>query len=145
MSTVSEFFVANHRDAVAHARALEAESGQAAGLPRLSAPDVTDLDVEILGELAAKTVHARGTDCTLGMVDVELDPLFVVPGPLTAVFAELKDLEDQEEVVELAQQWAGTEEMSTTAQVTEPLVRGISELAAAAETDTKLNLYFWNA
>jgi hypothetical protein len=142
---VSEFFVADHRGAIAHAGALASGQSPAAGIPRLAAPDITDLDVEILGEIAAKAVHAGGTDCALGMVDIELDALFVVPGPLATVFAELKDLEDQEDVTALAQQWAGTEEMSTTVAVTEPLVRGLSELAAAADQDTALNLYFWNA
>ncbi|MDQ6754304.1 MAG: hypothetical protein M3017_13090 [Actinomycetota bacterium] len=145
MPAVSEFFVANHRDAVAHAGALESGSGRTADVPRLPVPDITDLDVEILGAIAAKAVHAGGIDCALGMVDVELDPLFVVPGPLAAVFAELKDLEDQEDVTAVAEEWAETEEMSTTADVTEPLVRGLSGLAAVADQDTALNLYFWNA
>jgi hypothetical protein len=145
MSEVSEFFVTDHRQAVAYAAALEAGKSASAAFERLPAPAVTDLDVEILGELAARTVHAGGVDCTLGMVDVALDSLFVIPEPLTVVFAELKDLEDQEEVTNLAEQWAGTEEMSTNTAVTEPLVRSLAELASQVDEDGTNNLYFRNA
>jgi hypothetical protein len=145
MSEVSEFFVTDHRQAVAYAAALEAGKPAAAAFDRLPAPAVTDLDVEILGELAARTVHAGGVDCTLGMVDVALDSLFVLPEPLTVVLAELKDLEDQEEVSDLAEQWAQTEEMSSTAAVTEPLLRSLAELASQVDEDGMVNLYFRSA
>ncbi|MCY0905505.1 hypothetical protein [Arthrobacter sp. H14-L1] len=143
MSTLSEFFIADHRSAVAHAKALDARTAPPTQLARLEVPDLTDLDVEILAELAVKTVHATGTECELGLVDIELDTLLVVPEALTAVFAELKDLEDQEEVAALAADWARTEEMATTAEVTEPLVRALSELASKADEDAMINLYFW--
>jgi hypothetical protein len=140
----SEFFVADHRSAVRYATALEAGESPSVDLPRLAAPEVTDLDVEVLGELAAATVHAGGTDCALGMVDVELEELYVIPEPLAAVFAELKDLEDQEDVSALAASWAHSEEMSSSPASTEPLVRALSELASLVDEEGVRNLYFWN-
>ncbi|MDJ0357578.1 hypothetical protein [Paenarthrobacter sp. PH39-S1] len=144
MSTLSEFFIADHRSAVAHAHALDAGKTPPTQLSRLEVPDLTDLDVEILAELAVKAVHATGTDCELGLVDIELDTLFVVPEAVAVVFAELKDLEDQDDVTALAAAWAQTEEMSTTADVTEPVVRALSELASGADEDAMISLYFWS-
>ncbi|MFI5085441.1 MAG: hypothetical protein ACHP7K_05875 [Actinomycetales bacterium] len=144
MPLAPQLFVADHHAAVAYAKALDAGRTPPNVLESYAVPDVTDLDLEILGELAVRKVHATGTECALGMVDVELDSLLVIPEGLDEVFAELKDLEDPEELAELAAEWAGTEEMSTTADVTESMVRRISELAAAAGADERLALYFWS-
>lgn len=144
MPAFSEFFVTDHRSAVRYATALEAGENPSVDLPRLAAPVVTDLDVEVLGELAAATVHAGGTDCALGMVDVELEELYVVPEPLAIIFAELKDLEDQEDVSTLAASWAQSEEMASTTAITEPMVRALSDLAGLVDEDGVRNLYFWN-
>lgn len=145
MSISAQLFVANHHDAVAYAAALD--SGHSAKAPQVSTdvPTLTDLDLEVLGEHAVKTVHATGTECELAMVDIELDSLLEVPAGLVAVFAELKDLEDQEDVTQLAADWAATEEMSSSVEETEPLVRMISELASAAQQGDGLGLYFYSA
>lgn len=144
MTIAPQLFVANHHDAVAYAKALDAGKTPPNVLESFAVPEVTDLDVEILGELAVATVHATGTKCTLSMVDIELDSLSVVPEGLATVFAELDRLEDQDEVSELAARWAATEEMASTPDVTEPILRRIAHLAKVAEADDLLDLYFWS-
>ncbi|GAA1050127.1 hypothetical protein [Arthrobacter russicus] len=139
MST-NQLFIATHHEASRYAR-----DGGPKPKQLLDLGEATDLDLEVLGELAVKTVHATGTETALGMVDVDLDHLMVLPDALAEVLAELPTLEDQEEVSELAAAWAATEEFATTPAVAEPLLRSIASMAGqvvAADEDARLALYY---
>lgn len=142
MST-NQLFIATHHEASRFAR-----GNGSAPKNLIDLGEATDLDLEVLGELAVKTVHATGTETALGMVDVDLDQLMVLPDGLVEVFAELPTLDDQEEVTELAAAWAATEELASTVEVAEPLLRSIAGLAAqviAADEDARLALYYITA
>lgn len=145
MTAFSEFFVTDHHTAVARAKSLDAGKSPSSNVPVLPVPGLSDFEIEVLGELAAKTVHATGISAELGMVDIELDSLFVVPEALTEIFAELADLEDPEELVDLAAAWAAAEEMESTPEVTEPLVRALAALAGTPDEATRTHLYFYSA
>lgn len=139
MST-NQFFIATHHEASRYAR-----DGGPKPKKLMDLGEATDLDLEILGALAVKTVHATGTETALGMVDVDLDQLMVLPDALVEVFAELPGLEDQEDVTDLAKSWAATEELATTVEVAEPLVRSIAAMAVEvikADEDARLALYY---
>ncbi|WP_427018343.1 hypothetical protein ACQCSX_07250 [Pseudarthrobacter sp. P1] len=145
MTAFSEFFVTDHHTAVARAKSLDAGKAPSADVPVLPVPGLSDFEIEVLGELAAKTVHATGISAELGMVDIELDSLFVVPEALAEIFAELVDLEDPEELPELAAAWAAAEEMESTPEVTEPLVRALAALAGTVDEGARTHLYFYSA
>lgn len=144
----SEFFIADHHQAVARAKARDAGTGPAIDVPVLPTPGIGDLEVEVLGELAVAKVHATGVSAELSMVDIELDSLFAVPDGLLEVFAELNDPDDPEDVSDLAAEWAAAEEVESTPAVTVPLVRQLAAMAAqvqqGAENDSRQGLFFYS-
>ncbi|WP_104109574.1 MULTISPECIES: hypothetical protein [unclassified Arthrobacter] len=149
MANYSEFFIADHHQAVARAKARQSGKSPQIDVPVLPTPGLSDFEIEVLGELAVKKVHATGVAAELSLVDIELDTLFAVPDALLEVFAELNAPEDPEEVVELAAQWAAAEEMESTPEVTEPLLRALTAMAAAAlsaaESNAKMGLFYYSA
>ena len=149
MASYSEFFIADHHQAVARAKAREAGKSPAIDVPVLPTPGLSDFEIEVLGGLAVKKVHATGVAAELSLVDIELDTLYAVPDALLEVFAELDGLEDQEDVSELAAEWAAAEEMESTPEVTEPLVRALAAMsvaaAKAADDNAKMGLFFFSA
>lgn len=149
MALYSEFFIADHHQAVARAKARESGKPTAVDVPVLPTPGLSDFEIEVLGELAVKKVHATGVAAELSLVDIELDTLFAVPDALLEVFAELHAGEDPEDVVELAAEWAAAEEMESTPEITEPLLRALTAMAdtalKAAEENAKMGLFFFSA
>lgn len=149
VANYSEFFIADHHQAVARAKARMAGKSPAVDVPVLPTPGLSDFEIEVLGEFAVKAVHATGVAAELSLVDIELDTLFAVPDALLEVFAELNAPEDPEEVVDLAAQWAAAEEMESTPEVTEPLLKALAAMAAAAvtaaEENAKMGLFFYSA
>ncbi|WP_062006988.1 MULTISPECIES: hypothetical protein [Arthrobacter] len=149
MALYSEFFIADHHQAVARAKAREGGKSPAIDVPVLPTPGLSDFEIEVLGELAVRKVHATGVGAELSLVDIELDTLFAMPDALLEVFAELNDPEDPEDVVDLAAEWAAAEEMESTPEVTEPLLRALTAMAAAAlkaaEGNPRMSLFFFSA
>ncbi|WP_394938350.1 hypothetical protein [Psychromicrobium sp. YIM B11713] len=136
----NQLFIANHRQASDYARGRGAQPADL-----IEFGEVTDLELEILAGLAAKKVHATGIEPELGMVDVDLDQLMVVPDAVTEVFAELLSLEDPEELQELAEEWAATEEFEESPETASALLSGIAAFAVkivSADEDARLGLYF---
>jgi hypothetical protein len=149
VANYSEFFIADHHQAVARAKAREAGKSPSIDVPVLPSPGLSDFEIEVLGEFAVRKVHATGVAAELSLVDIELDTLFAVPDALLEVFAELNATEDPDDVVDLAAEWAGAEEMESTPEVTEPLLRALTAMAAAAlkaaEENPKMGLFFYSA
>lgn len=149
MANYSEFFIADHHQAVARAKARTGGKSPAVDVPVLPTPGLSDFEIEVLAELAVKKVHATGVATELSLVDIELDDLFAVPDALLEVFAELNAPEDPEEVTQLAAEWAAAEEMESTPDVTDPLLRALAAMAAsalaAAEDNPKMGLFFYSA
>ncbi|WP_054011640.1 hypothetical protein [Arthrobacter sp. ERGS1:01] len=149
MAIYSEFFIADHHQAVARAKAREAGKSPAIDVPVLPTPGLSDFEIEVLGELAVKKVHATGVAAELSLVDIELDTLFAVPDALLEVFAELNAPEDPEDVTDLAAEWAAAEEMESTPAVTDPLLRALTAMSAsaleAAADNPKMGLFFFSA
>jgi hypothetical protein len=149
VANYSEFFIADHHQAVARAKSRDAGKSPSIDVPVLPTPGLSDFEIEVLGELAVKKVHATGVSAELSMVDIELDSLFAVPDALLEVFAELNAPEDPEEVAELAADWAQAEEVESTPAITDPLLRQLTAMAATvhagAEKDSRLGLYFYSA
>lgn len=149
MSTYSEFFMADHHQAVARAKARLGGTSPSIDVPVLPTPGLSDFEIEVLGELAVKKVHATGVGAELSLVDIELDTLFAVPDALLEVFAEFNQPEDPEIVSELATEWAQSEEMESSTEITLPLLTHLASMAAqtvvAAEDNAKLGLFFFSA
>ncbi|MFD1212781.1 hypothetical protein ACFQ36_12115 [Arthrobacter sp. GCM10027362] len=151
MSSITEVFIATHEAAVRRAAALDAS---AAGSPAADLPDapharingITDLELEILGTLAGKAVHAD-EEAALHLADVASDTLMVVPDSMVRSLAELLTRTDDEGaslIPDVAEAWASEEDMPFSGPEAEETVRRIAELAASVPEDDRQQLYVWS-
>ena len=157
MPGTTEVFVATHDAAVRRAAALEASfearaDTDASSVAIEDAPNaringITDLEIEILGGLAAKAIGAAG-DATLDMADVSSDYLMVAPDSMVESLAELLTYVDdggESAIPEVASLWASEEDMPFSGDVAEEYVRRLAELARQAEEGDRLQLYVWSS
>jgi hypothetical protein len=142
MAVLSEIFATTHRGALARAEALDAGADAPEDVPHLELSDVTTLELEVLGEIAARTLRFGTGDLELEEVDLDHESLFELPPFLCEVLVELGKAEDPEAVTDVAAEWARSEEMATTPDVTQPIVADLVELATNAARDG-LSVYLW--
>lgn len=139
----TELFAATHEAALRHADALDAGREPApAPAPRVEMASITALDMELLGEIAARAVRFGTGDLELAEVDLDHEQLVQAPSFFCEVLVELGASEDPELAGEVAQEWAASEDMGAAGQDLLPLLRSIIELVRAAERDG-LGVYQW--
>ena len=142
----TEIFVATHDAALKRAAALDGGAAAASGAVRI--PDISDFEVERLGDLAGTAVHAAGADYELAMVDVASDSLLGVPAAMVRALADLLSYETEGEgdvLSEVAGRWAAEEDMPFGAEQAGRYVRQLAELAAGVDPATKAGLYVWTS
>ena len=142
----TEVFVSTHDEALKRAAALDGGAAAASNAVRI--PDITDFEVERLGDLAGTAVHAAGADYELAMVDVASDSLLGVPAAMVRALADLLSYETEGEgdvLTEVAERWAAEEDMPFGAEQAGLYVRQVAELAAGVDTTAKSGLYIWTS
>jgi len=144
MAVLSEVFATKHRGALARAEALDAGDDAPEDVPHLELSDVTTLELEALGEVAARTLRFGTGDLELEEVDLDHESLFELPPFLCEVLVELGKAEDPDALADVAAAWAQSEEMGSTADVTLPIVTDLVDLVTKATQDG-LNVYLWVA
>ena len=142
MAVLSEIFATKHRGALARADALDAGEDAPDEVPHLELADVTTLELEVLGEIAARTLRFGTGDLELEEVDLDHESLFELPPFLCEVLVELGKAEDPDALADVAAAWAQSEEMDSTPAVTQPVVTDLVELVTTATRDG-LNVYLW--
>ena len=142
MAVLSEVFAAKHQGALARAEALDTGDDAPDGVPHLELSDVTTLELEALGEVAARTLRFGTGDLELEEVDLDHESLFELPPFLCEVLVELGKAEDPDALADVAAAWAQSEEMDSTPAVTQPVVADLVELVTNATRDG-LNVYLW--
>ena len=142
MAVLSEVFATKHKSALARAEALDAGEDAPDDVRHLELSDVTTLELEALGEIAARILRFGTGDTEPEEVDLDHESLFELPPFLCEVLVELGKAEDPDALGEVAAEWAGSEEMSSTPDVTQPIVADLVELVTAA-TKEGLNVYLW--
>lgn len=143
----TEIFVATHDAALKRATVLDA-GGQAAAAQSVRIPEITDFEVEQLGDLAGTAVHAGGADYELTLVDVASDSLLAVPSAMVRALADLLTYEvegDGNVLEDVAQQWAGQDDMPFGADQATVLVQQVAALAGAVDDADRTGLYVWCA
>ncbi len=138
----TEIFVSTHSEALRHAAALEGGGAAAPGALRI--PDISDFEIERLGELAGAAVHAAGSHYELAMVDVSSDVLLGVPDAMVRVLADLLSYETEGEgnvLEDVAVSWAAEEDMPFGADQAKGHVRRLAELAAGVDPASRAGLY----
>ncbi|TQJ41323.1 hypothetical protein FBY33_3431 [Arthrobacter sp. SLBN-112] len=148
----TEIFVATHDTALKRAGILDegsgssADSGPAGQAVRIQG--ISDFEVEQLGDLAGTAVHAGGADYELTMVDVASDSLLAVPPAMVRALADLLSYETEGEgnvLDDVAEQWAGQEDMPFGASQARTYVQQVAELAASLDDSERTGLYVWSA
>ena len=143
----TEIFVATHDAALKRAGLLDAGGGAPAG-QGVRIPDITDYEVEQLGDLAGTAVHAGGADYELTMVDVTSDSLLAVPPAMVRALADLLTYETEGEgnvLDDVAEQWAAQEDMPFGAAQARAFVQQMAELAGDVDDSERTGLYVWSA
>jgi hypothetical protein len=148
----TEIFVATHDAALKRAGLLDEGNGSPAdGGPSdggLRIQGISDFEIEQLGDLAGTAVHAGGADYELTMVDVASDSLLAVPAAMVRALADLLTYETEGEgnvLEEVAEQWAGQEDMPFGADQARTYVQQLAELAAKIDESERTGLYVWSA
>lgn len=148
----TEIFVATHDAALKRAGILDQGSGSAAdsgpGGQAVRIQGISDFEVEQLGDLAGTAVHAGGADYELTMVDVASDSLLAVPPAMVRALADLLSYETEGEgnvLDDVAEQWAGQEDMPLDAGQARSYVQQVAELAASIDDSERTGLYVWSA
>ena len=136
MAILTEIFTAPRKTALARARAAE-DGATPAPLPDLlSTTGITDFEIEVLGEIIARAVHAEGIECEPDLVDIDVPDLLEIPADVVAACVELSvhdaDPTESADIDAIAVQWAKAEDMELDPAVTPALVRRIVELAVIA-------------
>ena len=148
----TEIFVATHDAALKRAGILDEGSGSAADTgpsgQAVRIQGISDFEVEQLGDLAGTAVHAGGADYELTMVDVGSDSLLAVPPAMVRALADLLSYETEGEgnvLDDVAEQWAGQEDMPFDAAQARSYVQQVAELAASLDDSERTGLYVWSA
>ena len=129
--------------APAHSKAAAAA---APGAVRI--PDISDFEVERLGDLAGVAVHAPGADYELAMVDVASDSLLGVPPPWSGRWRNCSAMKPKGRATSWrmsAANWAAEEDMPFGAGRGRSYVRRLAGLAAGIDPATKSGLYVWTS
>ncbi|HSL38263.1 MAG TPA: hypothetical protein VK883_15700 [Arthrobacter sp.] len=136
MAILTEIFTAPRPTALARARAAEEGATPAPLTDLLSTTGITDLEIEVLGELFARAVHAEGIECEPDLVDIDVPDLLEIPADVVAACVELSvhdaDPAESADVDDIAVRWATAEDMELDPAVTPALLRRIVELAVIA-------------
>ena len=138
----AQLFTGTHAQALARADALEAGL-EPASAPTAQLPSLTPLDMETLGEIAARVVHFGSGDLEPAEIDLDHDHLFAMPRFWCEVLAELGVAEDPDAVDEVAQAWAADDDMPSAGNL-DPLIRAVVTLVTAAQT-AGTEVYLWVA
>ncbi|GAA3399480.1 MULTISPECIES: hypothetical protein [Pseudarthrobacter] len=143
----TEIFVATHDAALKRAGVLDGGGSAPAG-DAVRIPDISDFEVEQLGDLAGAAVHAGGADYELTMVDVGSDSLLAVPPAMVRALADLLSYETEGEgdiLEEVAEQWAAQDDMPFGAAEARTYVQRLAELASGIDDSERTGLYVWSA
>src|SRR5919107_2280155 len=114
MAVLSEVFATKHRGALARSEALDAGEDVPDDVRHLELTDVTTIELEALGEIAARTLRFGTGDTEPEEVDLDHESLFELPPFLCEVLVELGKAEDPDAVADVAAAWAQSEEMGST-------------------------------
>ncbi|MGV8967890.1 MAG: hypothetical protein ACOH2F_16640 [Cellulomonas sp.] len=144
MTVRSELFVADHTGALARVEALDAGREPKPGTAALALPGVGAIDLELLGEIAARGVQFGTGPLELEEVDLDHESLLELPSFLREVLVELGTAEDPELAGEVATEWATDEELALSPAAALAVVRSIVALLTAA-VEAGRNVYLWTA
>lgn len=133
MARRAQLFVATHAGALARADALDAGLPPQSDTPHVDLPDIGPLDLEILGEEAARASRWGRGDLEPHEVDLAHELLFQLPAFLIEAIGELGRTDDPELPGEVAARWATSAERDPQQQDLLGTLLSIVGVVTAAE------------
>ncbi len=144
MTVRSELFVADHTAALARVEARDAGHEPRPGTAALELLGVGAIDLELLGEIAARGVQFGTGPLELEEVDLDHESLLELPSFVREVLVELGRAEDHELAGEVAAEWATDQDLGLTPAAALALVTGIVRLLTGA-VESGCSVYLWTA
>ena len=142
MTRRAQLFVATHAGALARATALEAGEPPQSETTSCELPDMSPLDLELLGEAAAAAVRFGHGDLEPAEIDLSHEWLFHLPPFLVEVLAEVGRTDDPELPGEVAEAWTASAERDPHAGDPLTTLNEIVRVATSAE-DLGRGAYLW--
>ncbi|EYR63636.1 hypothetical protein N866_19265 [Actinotalea ferrariae CF5-4] len=142
MGVLGELFVGTHSLALERAGVLDAGEIPSGAVPHIDLTQIGALDLEILGEVAAREVRFGTGDLEVAEIDLAHDNLFGLPPFLTEVLAAVRESEDEDVVGDIARSWADDAEIDASTADLERVIDAIVGLAVQA-TERGERLYLW--
>lgn len=142
MARRAQLFVATHAGALARADALDSGMRPQSETPHVELTDLGALDLELLGEEAARAVRFGRGDLEPAEVDLGHELLFRLPPFLVEVLGELSRVEDPDLPREVADAWSASAERDPHEGDPLPIVLGIVGVVVAAEQVGR-GVYLW--
>lgn len=143
MPVLAQLFAADHHQALARAAALDAGQDPAP-TPHVDLPAIEPVDLEVLGEVAARAVRFGSGDLDVAEVDLDHELLFRLPDFLAEVLVAVGQDEDEELPGEVAADWAAGAELELPVGELTEVLGSVVGLAIEAQ-DAGLDLYLWVA
>ncbi|WPF82941.1 hypothetical protein SANBI_000575 [Sanguibacter sp. 4.1] len=148
MSILTEIFTASPEHAMSRARAHDEGRPPTPVGDLFETTGVTDLELEVLGEIVARAVGMGGIDTELHPVHLELDELSQVPDAVVAACAELPAL-DADPTVSVSidaviASFCALEDIDLAEPEASDLVRRVIDLAVLAHRRGD-GLYLWTS
>lgn len=141
MTVLAQLFAATHAEALRRSDALDLGTATV-DVPYVDLPTMTPVDLEVLGEVAARSVQFGTGDLEVAEIDLEHDRLFRLPPFLCDVLAELGGAEDPDLAGDVAVEWAASEELDLAGQDLLPVLQSVIDLVTQAQA-TGLDAYLW--
>lgn len=146
MAILNEIFTTSRSTAIARAKAHAEGAAPTPVTDLVEATGLTDLELEILGEVIAKAVHAEGIEVELDLVDIELDDLWELSAEVVAACVELSILDTDPtasaSIDAVVAEFCGEEDIDIAEAEASDLVRRVIALAVLAHQRGEA-LYFW--
>jgi hypothetical protein len=142
MGVLGELFVGTHAGALERAGVLDAGEIPSGAVPHIELTEISALDLEVLGEVAAREVRYGTGDLEVAEIDLAHDNLYGLPPFLTEVLAAVRESEDEEVLGDIARSWADDAEIDAAPAELEEVLSAIVGLAVTA-TERGERLYLW--
>lgn len=142
MGVLGELFVGTHAAALERADVLDAGEIPSGAVPHIELTQIGALDLEILGEVAAREVRFGSGDLEVAEIDLAHDNLYGLPAFLTEVLAAVRESEDEDVVGDIARAWVAEAEIDASPAQLEEVLSAIVDLAVRA-IERGEGLYLW--
>jgi hypothetical protein len=142
MARRAQVFAASHAGALTRADALDAGRTPPDNTPSCDVPGIGPLDLELLGEIAARIVRFGWGDVEPSEVDLDHEMLYLLPPFLVEVLVEL-NRDEEGSISEVVEAWLASSETDPNDEA-QSWVRDVIEVAVAAEAAGR-NVYLWVA